>query len=69
MSNNENNVNDDIERRLDDIQETDVKQFLTEVVEDERKNLHLQEPQYKGDYREYAEEHIETDIEPTTEEQ
>ena len=67
MTSHDNSVNDDIERRLEEVEDSDVRAFLTKVVGYERDNLHLQEPRYTDEYRTFAENHIDTD--DTTEDQ
>ncbi|WP_136591484.1 hypothetical protein [Salinigranum halophilum] len=60
MSNNTTHrVNEDIERQISNLEDADVRDFVNMVVAFERRNLHLDMPRYKDEYRRYAQEHLE----------
>lgn len=56
-------VNDDIQNRIADIDEQALREFLEAVVNYERRNLHLSEPHYQDEYRSFAEQYFDTDVE------
>lgn len=59
-------VNDDIQHRIADIDEQALREFLEAVVNYERRNLHLSEPHYQDQYRSFAEQYFDTDVEGTS---
>lgn len=56
-------VNNDIQNRIADIDEQGLREFLEAVVSYERRNLHLSEPHYQKEYRSFAEQCFDTDVE------
>lgn len=49
-------VNENIEDRIAAIDDTELSEFLEDVVAHERRNLHLSQPEYTEEYREAAED-------------
>jgi hypothetical protein len=62
-------VNTDIERRIAAVEEPDLRQFLEGIIEHERENLPLEQPDYTTKYRTLAEPHLEGEPSSTAEHQ
>lgn len=60
-------VNNDIQNRIADIDEQGLQEFLEAVVSYERRNLHLSEPHYQDQYRSYAEQCFDINVEASGE--